>query len=251
MGHKNVAVSIITPAYKCKDTIFEAYQSIKNQTFKSWEWIIIEDNSSDQTFEYICELVEGDDRVFVLRTDKNSGAAIARNIGIEFASGRYISFLDADDFWEPTKLSEQIEFMRKNNHALTYTDYYVLIGKKTKIFSPKRLFIGYKGLIKHCDIGCSTVVYDSYLLKKKYMPLDCYKNEDYGMWLDITREGLIAYKINKCLATYRITKGSVSSNKMDMFKNHFNVYRKHEHFSFFKSLLLTVLYSFNKIFRKY
>ena len=53
MKPQNVEVSIITPAYKCKSTIQETYESIKQQTFSNWEWIIIEDNSPDDSFEFI------------------------------------------------------------------------------------------------------------------------------------------------------------------------------------------------------
>lgn len=251
MAQNRIAVSIITPAFKCKGTISDTFNSIKNQTFKNWEWILIEDCSGDETYEFILNLIEKDERVLVLRTEHNSGAAVARNIGIKAAKGRFIAFLDADDYWEPTKLEEQIRFMENYKYSLTYTDYYVLCDSKINTFAPKRTFIDYKGLIKHCDIGCSTVIYDTELIGKRYMPVDCYQNEDYGIWLDITRDGFIAYKLGKCLTTYRITKGSVSSNKLKMFKNHFNVYRKHERFSFLKSLVLTIFYSFNKLFKKY
>jgi teichuronic acid biosynthesis glycosyltransferase TuaG len=93
-------VSIITPAFNCKDTIKETYESIKSQTFESWEWIVVEDHSKDDTFEYIKELIKDDNQVVLLQTDKNSGAAVARNLGIEKASGKYIAFLDSDDLWK-------------------------------------------------------------------------------------------------------------------------------------------------------
>lgn len=68
------------------------------------------------------------------------------------------------------------------------------------------------------------------------MPIDCYKREDYGAWLDITRNGVIAHKLDKSLAIYRIGKGTVSSNKFKMIKYHYRVYRRHEKFNPFKNL---------------
>lgn len=98
-------VGIITPAFNCEETIRETYESIKNQTFESWEWIVIDDHSKDNTFNYIKEITKDDNRVFVLQTEKNCGAAIARNLGIEKACGRYIAFLDSDDLWKQEKLA--------------------------------------------------------------------------------------------------------------------------------------------------
>jgi len=63
-------VSIITPAFNCKDTIKETYESIKSQTFESWEWIVVEDHSKDDTFEYIKELIKDDNQVVLLQPIK-------------------------------------------------------------------------------------------------------------------------------------------------------------------------------------
>ena len=126
MEFNKPVVSIITPAYNCKNTIAEAYNSIKAQTFSHWEWIIIEDHSTDDSFNYIKKIIEGDNRVTLLRTNCNSGAAVARNVGIEAARGRYISFLDADDLWMKNKLELQVEFMKSNDFELTCTNYQLL-----------------------------------------------------------------------------------------------------------------------------
>ena len=244
-------VSIITPAYNCKETIKETFDSVISQTFSDWEWIIIEDQSTDGSYEFIKELVKDDKRIILLQTDKNSGAAKARNLGIEKAEGRYIAFLDADDLWSKDKLEHQIKFMEDNDYAFTYTNYDVLYEDNKRIaFDPKRLSSSYKDLLKACDIGCLTVIYDTQKLGKIYMPLDAPKREDYAMWLDMTRNGLVAHKLNENLATYRVHSGSVSFNKFSIIKYHYRVYRKHEGFGFFKSIYCLIAHSFNKVFYK-
>lgn len=252
MKNNKVEVSIITPAFNCRDTIKATYESINNQSFSNWEWIVIEDHSTDESFDYIKKMIANDDRVTLLRTDSNSGAAVARNVGIQAAKGRFISFLDADDLWMPDKLELQVKYMKQNGYALTCSNYQLLYKNgATKEFRLKKDKITYKMLLRSNYLGCLTVIYDSEQLGKVLMPLDCEKREDYGAWLDITRNGVVAHCLDKTLSIYRIGSYSVSSNKLRMIKYQYRVYRTHEKFCVFKSLWFVLLCSLNKIFRKY
>jgi glycosyltransferase involved in cell wall biosynthesis len=245
-------VSIITPAFNCENTIKETYESIKNQSFYSWEWIIVEDHSNDNSFTIIKDIVKNDRRVIFFQTSKNSGAAIARNLGISNAKGRYVAFLDADDLWEKEKLTSQITFMEKNNYSFTFTNYDLLYSNgKIRKHRIKKDVVTYKQLLKTNYIGCLTVVYDASILGKIFMPLDCEKREDHGAWLDITRKGVNAYRLDEYLSIYRIGNESVSSNKAKMMKYQYRLYRKHEKFCAIKSLWFTFLCSVNKVFKKY
>lgn len=249
---ENKLVSIITPAYNASTTILETYKSIVEQTYSKWEWIVIDDFSSDNTFDIISSLAKDDSRIILIHPAEKGGAAVARNAGIEKARGKYIAFLDADDLWLPTKLEEQISFMQKNNYSFTYTNYEVFSeGKPKRYYVPKRNKATYKNLLKSCDIGCLTVIYDCEALGKVYMPLDAIKREDHGTWLDITRNGVVAYKLNKILSSYRVGEKTVSSNKFKMFKYQYWLYRKHERFNPFKAFWYTLNITFNKIFKKY
>lgn len=252
MKRNAIEVSIITPAFNCKETILSTYESIKNQSFHSWEWIVVEDHSSDESFDYIKSIIDDDDRVILLRTDSNSGAAAARNIGIKVANGRYISFLDADDLWMPNKLELQIGYMKDNNYELSCTNYQLLFSDgTTKEFELKKDIIDYKMLLKSNYLGCLTVIYDSEKIGKVFMPLDCEKREDYGAWLDITKKGIVAHRLNQSLSIYRIGSYSVSANKFKMVKYQYRVYRKHEKFGILKSFWYVLVCSLNKLFRKY
>ena len=245
-------VSIITPAYNCVSTIEETYKSILSQTFSDWEWIIVEDHSKDDSYNFIKKIIKDDTRVTLLQTEKNSGAAIARNAGIEKARGRFIAFLDADDLWKKEKLEHQVEFMLKNNYSFTFTNYDVLFPNgKIVNYEIKKNQLTYKNLLRTNAIGCLTVIYDSEQLGKVFMPVDCYKREDYGAWLDITRNGTLAYKLNESLSIYRLDSNSVSSNKFRLLKYQYNVYRKHEKFNFIKSFWLLLICSLNKFAKKY
>lgn len=97
-------VSVITPMYNCEKFISETIESVLNQTYTNWEMIIIDDCSTDKSKQIVKQYIERDKRIRLIALNENSGAAVARNKGIEVSSGRFIAFLDGDDLWEPNKL---------------------------------------------------------------------------------------------------------------------------------------------------
>ena len=112
-------ISIITPVYNCISTIKQTYNSILSQTNSEWEWIVVDDCSTDGSFDYIKDLTKQNNRVVVLKTEKNSGTAVARNIGLKHAKGRYITFLDSDDLLDPNYLEAQLIFMKKHGPLIS------------------------------------------------------------------------------------------------------------------------------------
>lgn len=246
-------VSIVTPAYNASNTIRETADSVISQTFSNWEWLIVDDGSSDNTIEIIQSLIEKDRRIKLLKTESNSGAATARNVGIKEAKGNFIAYIDSDDLWEKDKLEKQIKFMIDNDYAFTYSNYIVFSPDgKEKQYRPKKDKSTYKDILKSNVIGCSTIMYNVDKIGKWYMPLDAIKREDQAAWLDMLRDGTVAYRLDESLTRYRVgDKNSVSNNKSKLIKYQFDLYRKHEHFNWFKSFYYTSCVIFNKIFNKY
>lgn len=119
----NCIVSIITPIYNCEQFLQETIQSVLNQTYTNWELILIDDCSTDNSLSIAETAAQRDSRIRVIKLDQNSGPAVARNIGIKKAKGKYIAFLDSDDMWFPNKLEKQLSFMEKNQIPFTYTGY--------------------------------------------------------------------------------------------------------------------------------
>ena len=198
------------------------------------------------------KIAEDDPRVIIINAKVNGGAALSRNLAIEKAKGRYIAFLDADDLWVPTKLEKQIKYMLDNGYACVCSNYEVFSDDGTVYtYNPKKSVIDYKNLLRGSKIGCSTVIYDTSIIGKRYMPLDSEKREDHAAWLDITKEGINIYKMDENLAKYRVGNTSVSSNKLKMFKYQYRMYRKHEKFGPIKSFYYTLSVSFKKVFGKY
>lgn len=98
-----MTISVITPAYNAADFITDAIQSLLSQSVPNWELIIVDDGSSDKTYDVANSLALKDSRIKVFR-QPNQGPSAARANGIKHASGEWITFLDADDCLEPTAI---------------------------------------------------------------------------------------------------------------------------------------------------
>ncbi len=109
----SVLFSIILPTYNRAYRIEKAIQSVLHQTHQNWELIIIDDASTDHTFEIVSRF--SDDRIRYLRNEQNQERCISRNIGIEESKGEYICFLDSDDYHLPNHLSLLHDFIVRNN----------------------------------------------------------------------------------------------------------------------------------------
>ena len=120
---KEDLVSIVVPVYNCEKFIRQTINTVKKQTYNNWELLLVNDCSTDRSKEIIIKELKDDDRIKLLELEKNSGAAIARNKGIENARGKYIAFLDADDLWNEEKIEKQIRFMKDNGYEFTFTGY--------------------------------------------------------------------------------------------------------------------------------
>lgn len=104
------AVSVIMAAYNVEPYLVAAMQSVLRQTFRDLELIVIDDGSTDQSYELALRTAEGDPRVTVLR-QKNGGISSARNHALRAASGDLIALLDSDDMWDPAFLQAQVDIL--------------------------------------------------------------------------------------------------------------------------------------------
>ena len=102
-----VKVSVIIPVYNAEKYLKQCLNSICRQTLQEIEIICVDDGSTDNSLNILQEYTNADPRIQVL-TQKNQGAGAARNYGLRTARGLYLSFLDADDFFEPNMLEEAV-----------------------------------------------------------------------------------------------------------------------------------------------
>ena len=121
-----ICVSVIVPYYKKKNYIKKTINSIKLQSYKNLEIIIIYDDEDIEDFKMIKNIQRSDDRIKLIINKKTLGAGMSRNIGIQKARGKYIAFLDADDLWKKNKIQLQLNYMIKNNLEICHTSYEIL-----------------------------------------------------------------------------------------------------------------------------
>lgn len=107
---KHLSVSIIVPAYNVQDYIVECIASLRNQTYSNIEIILVDDGSSDKTGEICDSYASKDVRIKVIH-QKNSGVTSARRKGLENATGKYVSFVDADDWIDSDMIHNMVELM--------------------------------------------------------------------------------------------------------------------------------------------
>lgn len=119
-------VSVIIPTYKRSEFLDRAISSVLNQTYSNIEVIVVDDNEPHSNFRLLTQekmsKYATNERIIYERNERNLGGALARNQGINKATGDYITFLDDDDIYLPNKVSVQIEYMMKNNLDLTFSD---------------------------------------------------------------------------------------------------------------------------------
>jgi teichuronic acid biosynthesis glycosyltransferase TuaG len=116
-------ISIITPNYNCAQYISQTIESVLTQTYQNWEMLIVDDCSTDGSYEIALKYAAKDNRIKVYHMDQNSGAAACRNKAIELSQGDYLAFLDSDDLWLPKKLEKQLRFMIENDCDFSFTEY--------------------------------------------------------------------------------------------------------------------------------
>ncbi|HUC79687.1 MAG TPA: glycosyltransferase [Flavisolibacter sp.] len=107
-------VSIITPCFNRATLVTETAQSILAQTYPHWEWMIVDDGSTDNSWEVLQDLAKKDSRIRIFQRDRGpKGACVCRNIAIEKSTGEYLIFLDTDDILAPFCLEQRVKAMQE------------------------------------------------------------------------------------------------------------------------------------------
>ena len=206
----NPLVSIITPLYNKSMYLKDTIDSVLNQQYENFEWIIVDDCSTDDSFKIVSSIK--DKRVKAFRLEKNSGVAVVRNYALDQAKGKYVTFLDADDMLDDNYLLEQVKFIQENGPIIssgyrrkadnTITDFYV----------PDT--VTYKDLYKGNPLSCLTTMYDFELINDLRFPLGLSRHEDYLFWIRLLQKGYAAKGNHQILATYRIYNDSRNRSKV-------------------------------------
>ena len=196
------SVSVIITTYNRREFVKEAVESVLKQDFLDYEIIVVDDGSTDGTKEVLQKY--NNVHYFF---QENQGVSRARNQGLKLAQGKFISFLDSDDLWQPNKLFIQITAMEKNPEiSVTYTDeIWVRRGKRV---NPRQKHKKYSGWIFErclplCIISPSSVMLRQQVFEEVgVFDEDLPVCEDYDLWLRISARFPILF-INEKLIVKR------------------------------------------------
>lgn len=218
-------VSIVMPGFNSSDFIERAINSVLGQSWGRFEFIIIDDGSSDDTCEIVKRYAKTDERIRLIELERNVGAAAARNKGIDEAQGRYVAFLDSDDLWSREKLSVQIAAMEASESPLSTTGYRLMLpGGREKYVAPPSLTTS-KNLLSGHAIKTPTAMMDVERIGRKVYMRDIKVCEDLVFWLDILQGHAGALGIPDDLVTVHVREVSLSSNKLWVAGQRWSAYR--------------------------
>lgn len=219
------AISVIMGVYNGEKYIREAIESILNQTYKEFEFIICDDGSSDNTTKIINEYKEDDDRIVLIENKSNKGLAASLNRCLNYASGKYVARMDSDDVAIINRFEKQLQFLEKNPH-------FSFVGSGANLFDEKGIWgmrqptpdLSRENIFKY-----HPVLHPTTMIRKEVLDIVngytveayTYRTEDYDLWCKIYWNGYVGTNLEEILLNYRLDKNSYKKRK---FK-----YRIHEY----------------------
>jgi teichuronic acid biosynthesis glycosyltransferase TuaG len=244
-------VSIIMPCFNGASTLRQAVDSVISQTLTDWELIIVDDGSTDGSMTLLSQYYGSDKRIRVFVNTSRSGASGARNHGLQRARGRFIAFLDSDDFWLAHKLDIQVTGMRRNGAGLLCSAYDVIDaqGKVIGDVTPKPGTLTYRSMLRYNSVGCLTAIIDRECTGDVRFSDDLARGEDYQLWLSLLRRGVVAICQREKLAVYRLHGKTLSSNKLSAARSRWRVYREFEKYGVLTSMSLFLMYGITGIWK--
>lgn len=208
-------VSIVMSVYNGEEYIDEAIKSVLNQTYSDFEFIIINDGSSDETLSIINKYKAKDSRIFLISRE-NKGLVASLNEGIDNAKGKYIARMDADDLCRIDRIEKQVSFLDKNSS-------FGFVSSRAKAIDQEGRYIRNINTPKHNIILKSTlffgnpIIHPSVMFNKELINKSLYYSdeflyaEDYELWARLSLDSKIKfYSIPEYLLSYRIVQTSIS-----------------------------------------
>lgn len=215
-------ISVLLPVYNGEKFLKEAIDSVLGQSFTSFELLIIDDGSTDDS----CNIVLGynDSRIRFLRNQKNIGLIKTLNKGLEIAKGNYLARIDADDYMHPTRLEQQVRFLDAHND-------YVLVGSSVQLVRDGIEIEGdiLKYYSDHDDIVFSMSFYCPFIHPSIMLRMGIVREyqlkfdsgylhaEDYEFWTRLVRFGKV-YNLDENLTYYRVHFNQISNVHLDLQK---------------------------------
>lgn len=225
-------ISVVMPVHNGERFLEAAISSILGQTFKDFEFVIVDDGSSDRTPAILAEAQRRDERVRVHRLDRNQGITGALNEGCRHARGRLIARMDADDVSMPTRLATQLDFMRTHPDVAVVGSWVQIIDDRSVPGEVKQ-FPSEPGLIAWSMVFFNSVAHPTVMMRREALDMAAVysseypRAEDYALFTRLSRSLPLA-NIPEVLVRYRAWPGNSSKNP-DQERQAVRIVRDHAH----------------------
>jgi glycosyltransferase involved in cell wall biosynthesis len=239
-------VTVITPVHNALKFLPRLFSAVFSQQHGSVQHILIDDCSTDNSLPCIQLRASSDARITVCSLSTNQGPVAARNAGIDLATGKYLAFLDADDYWLPEKLAVQVQFMEETGAAISFSDYrYIsedgqLVGRRLQ--GPHRVGFALHHMTRY--LGCLTIMVNREKCPDFRFPdiSPAYRAEDFLAWSALISRHGPALRCPHDLARYAVVPNSRSSGALRAAASVWELYRTVERLPLIKSLVYFASY---------
>lgn len=203
-------VSVLMPVYNAQAYIKEAIDSILNQTYTNFEFIIINDGSLDNSVDIIRHYA--DPRIVFIDNQDNKGLVTVLNHGLDIAKGKYIARMDADDISLPNRLEKQVSFMERHSKVGVLGSWFHIFGGGFDRIETKLRYPTLKDMIKTSPVGHPTAMFRKSVFDKYHVRYDDKWKyaEDYELWIRANKYTQIA-NLQEVLLEYRWSGDNVSN----------------------------------------
>ena len=208
-------VSVITPVYNREKYLVKCIESILNQTYENFEFIIIDDNSSDLTVNIIKDYLLRDSRIKFLENNKNLGATLTFNRGLDIAKGKYIARMDSDDISFPDRFKKQVDIFESWHDLEVLGTGAVLIDHKENEIGRKQFPSNFKKISNIIKTGVPVFDPSVMMRSSTLKEINGFDNrlapaDDYHLWLTLFKQKKIISNIDDYLIKYRLHDSNLS-----------------------------------------
>lgn len=222
-------VTVIVPTKNRLAVLKRAIESVKKQTWKNIEIIIIDEASTDGTKDYLSALQQTDPFVEVIFNTQSIGAAQARNLGIDLAKGEFIAFIDDDDEWMPEKTKKQIDFLNLNKEYVAVTSDFLIVHDKGKLGTKTKhipLTIDDQELLCYNFLGGASMCLarTSALKQIEGFNPSLPSCQDWDLWLKLFFVGKIGVLNEPLVRYYSHNEDRISSKLISVYEGRKSIY---------------------------
>lgn len=209
-------ISVLLPVYNSEKYVFEAVQSILQQSYSDFELIILNDGSQDDSEKIIRSFT--DQRIQYIRNEKNIGLIATLNNGLKIAKGAFIARMDADDIALPNRLEQQVHFLRNNPDVGMCGTHFIPFGKNNAsapvlphLNDEVRMTLIFRSAMAHPSVMMRKGLIDEFNLSYH---VDYPAAEDYKLWTDFALHGKMV-NLKEVLLKYRVHENQITQTKVE------------------------------------